>query len=427
MDAASRHSLFGNRPTTAISNVGVNGDHDGNSSATSSSSSNLGVVSCGGTSGFGLFCLGGGGGGVASSTRRPYLPSFTEVGGLGRRQRQTKPLESSFNAGAFPPQESKIDDTIFKRSSSSPSSSQQQIPSSSSTTRITSTTKKLPLSSDEVQVDEHMEVVVKDEDPSILLAQELSQLSYHERNQLMEEIHGVVEDAQHCHPTTTYHQPGPNEYHRNHASPSTSTRRDLEDNPHYINECIERMKQMIKNLQQNDTTTTTTTTTHKVGGGGGGKQQGRGVRNDNRDTTTTKSSKTFFDAYNRACFLAPRKYQDNRAFLLMFLRSTSFDIKSAVYKMIEYFNYKVKLFGWEKVAKDITLDDLDDDDMEALKSGASVFLPYSDTAGRAVCLTVMKHVVAKKWENQVCLSVSEFFLVACVVPRPLFCFPCYLI
>ena len=391
MNPASRNSIFGG-PPPSISNGGVYRD-DGNSGTNSSS---IGVSW--GNVGFGVgFCLGRGGGGGASTTA---TRTFCD--------------NSNFNNLHIP---------------------SVAVGGGAASTRTSTTSSEVDVEAD-VEEDVEVEVAVAGEDPSILLAQELSKLSYHERNQIMEEIHGVVEDAQHCYPTHTRQQQ--RDHHRNNntsaaeaaMSLASASRRDrLEDDPHYINDCIQKMKQMIKNLQQNDTSK----------GSSGGKQQqqggGDGGRSDTTTTSTTTSKggshKNFYDAYNKACFLAPTKYQDNRAFFLMFLRSTSFNIKAAVHKMIEYFNYKVKLFGWEKVAKDITLDDLDEDDMEALKSGASVFLPYPDTAGRAVCLTVLKHVIAKKWENQVCQTTTKnlsrfLFLYSSILcaPRPfLFCFP----
>ena len=63
-------------------------------------------------------------------------------------------------------------------------------------------------------------------------------------------------------------------------------------------------------------------------------------------------------AYDRALFLSP-KYVKDRSFRLLFLRAELLDGKKAAIKMVNHFQYKLELFGIEKLVKDIELEDLD--------------------------------------------------------------------
>ena len=100
--------------------------------------------------------------------------------------------------------------------------------------------------------------------------------------------------------------------------------------------------------------------------------------------------------YRRACFLAPSKFgSDNKKFGLMFLRSTRYDPVRAAKKIVAFFKVKSRLFGPNKVAKDITMEDLgeDNDDggsgLTALQSGSLIQLPLKDMAGRKVILATL--------------------------------------
>jgi hypothetical protein len=98
-------------------------------------------------------------------------------------------------------------------------------------------------------------------------------------------------------------------------------------------------------------------------------------------------------AYDRALELSPH-YVQNRSFRLMFLRATQGDVKLAAKRMARHFSTKLSLFGEPKLVKDIQLSDLDEYDMEALRSGGFQVLPHRDLAGRTVLFgryTVMRY------------------------------------
>ena len=94
-------------------------------------------------------------------------------------------------------------------------------------------------------------------------------------------------------------------------------------------------------------------------------------------------------AYERALFLSP-SYVTDQDFSLMFLRSTDFQPRKAADCIISFFELKLELFGIEKLAKQITLDDLSQEDLETLQSGAMQFLPEKDRGGRAVYCGLLK-------------------------------------
>lgn len=83
-----------------------------------------------------------------------------------------------------------------------------------------------------------------------------------------------------------------------------------------------------------------------------------------------------------------RSFVSNRDFRLMFLRTARYDPKAAADRTIKFLDLKRHLFGPAKLVKKITLEDLDDDDMEYLKSGATHILPQRDSAGRPILIAL---------------------------------------
>lgn len=78
-------------------------------------------------------------------------------------------------------------------------------------------------------------------------------------------------------------------------------------------------------------------------------------------------------------------YVRDADFLMMFLRAQKYDTKAAAAQIVKFFDVKAQLFGNDKLVKDITIDDLDDDDKECLKNG-SMQVPSNDRAGRPILL-----------------------------------------
>ncbi|KAL3927399.1 MAG: hypothetical protein SGBAC_013103 [Bacillariaceae sp.] len=72
-------------------------------------------------------------------------------------------------------------------------------------------------------------------------------------------------------------------------------------------------------------------------------------------------------AYNSAERLDPQ-YVKNSDFHLSFLRCEKFDCQKAALRIVRHFQMKLDLFGEDNLAMDITQDDLDMDDMDAVYS-----------------------------------------------------------
>mmetsp|Transcript_9306 Transcript_9306/g.26579 ORF Transcript_9306/g.26579 Transcript_9306/m.26579 type:complete len:524 (-) Transcript_9306:33-1604(-) len=91
-------------------------------------------------------------------------------------------------------------------------------------------------------------------------------------------------------------------------------------------------------------------------------------------------------AYDKAIFLCPTKFMSNE-FLLQFLRCEGFDRpKKAAARCLNYFDFKLEMFGYEKLCKTITLDDLDEDDRIFLSTGALQMLG-TDRSGRPIIVS----------------------------------------
>lgn len=95
-----------------------------------------------------------------------------------------------------------------------------------------------------------------------------------------------------------------------------------------------------------------------------------------------------------------RSYVSDRDFRMTFLRANRYCPKAAADQMIRHFNLKLRLFGKDKLARDIALSDLDDDDVKTLIGGSYQVSPVRDRAGRAILLKVPSLRAFKTVENE---------------------------
>lgn len=93
-----------------------------------------------------------------------------------------------------------------------------------------------------------------------------------------------------------------------------------------------------------------------------------------------------------------------RNFLLQFLRCENFDVEKAAIKMVDFFEVKAELFGFDKLSRDITLKDFSKTDLKFIKTGVVQLLPTRDQAGRVV-MVVMVGFLDEKLRCE--LSVSR--------------------
>jgi hypothetical protein len=88
-------------------------------------------------------------------------------------------------------------------------------------------------------------------------------------------------------------------------------------------------------------------------------------------------------AYDLASSMS-KEYTSSKKIRLMFLRAESYDPYNAASRMVRFFDEKCELFGADKLTKEITLDDLDPDDIMTVENGMFQVLPEKDCAGRKV-------------------------------------------
>lgn len=79
-----------------------------------------------------------------------------------------------------------------------------------------------------------------------------------------------------------------------------------------------------------------------------------------------------------------KAYVEEPSFRLRFLRYNIHDVPRSVRQMMEFLKHKATYFGEDKLTRDITLDDLNDDDMELLFAGLYHIQEEKDQSGRVV-------------------------------------------
>ncbi|KAL3937906.1 MAG: hypothetical protein SGBAC_007071 [Bacillariaceae sp.] len=92
-------------------------------------------------------------------------------------------------------------------------------------------------------------------------------------------------------------------------------------------------------------------------------------------------------------------YVHARSFRIMFLRGNRYDTQAAANQMLKFFEMKQQLFGNDKLTRDITIDDLDEDDIACLKTG---WLQHfgKDRSGRIVILQLLHLRAFKTLQNE---------------------------
>ncbi len=91
----------------------------------------------------------------------------------------------------------------------------------------------------------------------------------------------------------------------------------------------------------------------------------------------------------------------DRHFRTKFLRAEQFEPYKAAQRMLRFFECKKELFGRDKLVKEITMEDLDEDDMEALRSGDGQISPFRDACGRPIITFAQKLRKYKHIDNVV--------------------------
>jgi hypothetical protein len=124
--------------------------------------------------------------------------------------------------------------------------------------------------------------------------------------------------------------------------------------------------------------------------------------------------KTTSSAFSEAAQMSP-EYVQNPNLRMKFLRAEHFDVKPAAERLVRFFELKKRLFGRHRLVKDITLEDLDEDDMETLESGGvGQVSPLKDMAGRPIVCVLQSLRKYKVPENAVRFYITVYYIYACI-------------
>jgi hypothetical protein len=104
-------------------------------------------------------------------------------------------------------------------------------------------------------------------------------------------------------------------------------------------------------------------------------------------------------AYREAVVMSP-EYADGLA--IPFLRAENYNSKLAAYRMVRFFDHKMRLFGKEKLVQEITFQDLSKEAQEAVQRGLIQTSPLRDRAGRVIFF--IYGVVNIMYETITCVS-----------------------
>ena len=100
--------------------------------------------------------------------------------------------------------------------------------------------------------------------------------------------------------------------------------------------------------------------------------------------TTASVNSTPISVYQMALQSDNPSYVLDPAFGLLFLRSEHFNVWAAAQKILRFLQTKLELFGPSKLCHNITIDDLGPDGVAALENGQFQLLPFRDRSGRAI-------------------------------------------
>ena len=168
-----------------------------------------------------------------------------------------------------------------------------------------------------------------------MLAQTMNQLSVEERNQVFEDVHGVARN-----------------------DPFVGDKdREGDFDSYFVNQCLSEMHDDI--MRRVDSI----------------------VNNGGRREQVNEGEGSSYPAYVQA-IQRDKDYVMNST--IMFLRAEMYQVKHAVTRLISYFACKLELFGPELLVKDISLSDLNQDDMHYLECGYHQVLPGTDRGGRSL-------------------------------------------
>ena len=112
------------------------------------------------------------------------------------------------------------------------------------------------------------------------------------------------------------------------------------------------------------------------------------------------------EAFRQAQKMCPH-YTNNPGFRIMFLRADDFNVENAASRIAAYFEEKKELFGEDKLARDITMADLNESDLECLEAGGLQLLRNQDHFGRVVVMSRQINWKYRERKNMVRIFIQK--------------------
>ena len=215
------------------------------------------------------------------------------------------------------------------------------------------------------------------QDRSDGIAEALSQLTFQEREEVYNDLHGIT---------------------KKHTSDDEmddngTVNRDEED-PAVVQRCLDELEKHLKSMTST--------------------AQGNNTNNRTSSHPEISSVSAYLEALKQN-----EAYVRNDAFRLGFLRAEKFYPQKAATRMVRFFEEKLAIFPPDKLTKDITMDDLDEGDLNYLKCGVFQLVPLKDRSGRHIIMTLPKLKPPKdqRTDRNSVRSIFGIFLVVSKVQK----------
>ncbi|KAL3932678.1 MAG: hypothetical protein SGBAC_010738 [Bacillariaceae sp.] len=111
-----------------------------------------------------------------------------------------------------------------------------------------------------------------------------------------------------------------------------------------------------------------------------------------------------------------RAYVEDPLFRLKFLRANMYDVSKSVNQLVNFLGHKATYFGLDKLARDITLHDLNQEDMDLMLSGFYHIQDGEDQSGRVV-VYMLNHLLGK-CKAETLIRVNYYIWFNILLPLP---------
>jgi hypothetical protein len=102
-------------------------------------------------------------------------------------------------------------------------------------------------------------------------------------------------------------------------------------------------------------------------------------------------------------------YVHDPKLLIMFLRADRFNAEQAATRFVKFLDWKLNLFGRQKLCQRVDLDDLDVDARFMVESGIDQVLPERDSRGRAITVVAIYYLSRFFRSSQSLLQMTYYF------------------